>query len=128
MSIDKIFMKWEEDQVVLKHQKNGIHVLFEDNHRVLPMTYTMKMELKEVHFDFEALTKSVRMLSPNTQDLDNILKAGKIEVNEKGLGFSKQGSNQDCSNIVFVRSSRDQDKKLVDASSPKVNVIKQKVP
>lgn len=93
------------------------------------MISALKMELKDLHFDFEALTKSVRMLSFGTQVLDSILKVGKIGIDKKGPWFfdkDEQRFIQGCSNIVFVWATKDQDKKRVH-TSPEVNVIKQKV-
>lgn len=60
----------------------------EDNHQLLTMISTLRMKLKEVRLDFEALTKSIKMLNSSTQDLNSIMKARKIGVDKKGLGFS----------------------------------------
>lgn len=73
LSVDQITLKWEEDQTALKQQKERIQILMEDNHRLLSIISTLKMELKEVLLDFEILTKSVKMLSSGKKILDNIL-------------------------------------------------------
>ena len=68
------------------------------------MISTMKMESKEVHSNFEALTKSVRMLHFGTQDMDNILKNGKMGIDKKGLGFVDKGEQefiQGCSTLCL---------------------------
>lgn len=73
LSVDQITLKWEEDQTSLKQQKERIQILMEDNHRLLSINSTLKMELKEVLLDFEILTKSVKKLSSGKKILDNIL-------------------------------------------------------
>ena len=84
ISAGHIYMKWEEDQTIMKQQKDKMHVLLEDNHQLLSMISTLKMELKEVFLDFEALAKSLRMLSSGMQDLNSILKAGKTTNRYEG--------------------------------------------
>ena len=48
VSANQIYMKWEENQTVLKQHKDRIRVLLEDNRRQLSMITTLKMEVKEV--------------------------------------------------------------------------------
>lgn len=97
---------------MLKQQKDRIQALLEDNHRLLSMISTLKLSS-----DFEGLSKSVRMFSYETQDLNIILKAGKIGINKKGVGFSnkcQQGVITGCSKIVFVCAKKDEDEKQVE--------------
>lgn len=82
----------------------------EDNHRLLSMISTLKIELREVHLDFESLTKYVKMLSSGSQNLEIFLKTCKSGIDKKGLRFFEQVSSHGCSTIVFVRASDDNDK------------------
>lgn len=66
LSANQIYMKWEEDENVLKQQKDMIQVLLENNHWMLSMISSLKIELKVLSLNFEALTKFVRILSFGT--------------------------------------------------------------
>lgn len=60
-------------------QKERIQVLMEDNHLLMTMISTFKMELKDVHIEFESLSKFVKLLISGTQSLDNLLNEGKTK-------------------------------------------------
>lgn len=81
-------MKCEEDQKILKLQKEKIQDLMEDNHRLITMVSTLKMELRDVHSEFESLSK---LLTFWTQCLNNLLNEGKIKADKKGLSFFEKG-------------------------------------
>lgn len=56
-------MKCEEDQKILKLQKEKIQDLMEDNHRLITTVSTLKMELRDVRSEFESLSKFVKLLT-----------------------------------------------------------------
>lgn len=60
----------------------------EDNHRLMTMISTLKIELKDVRSEFDSLFKSVKLLTSKTQSFNNLLSEGKIKGDKKDLGFS----------------------------------------
>lgn len=56
-----------------------------DNHRLMSMIDTLKLELKDVRHEFDSLSNSVKMFTLDIQKLDNILNCGKSGCSNKGL-------------------------------------------
>lgn len=105
LKYDELLSKWEEDQEVFKVQKERIQALLEDNHHLMSMISALKMDLKDVQNEFDSLSKSVRLLFPETQGLDNLLSEGKIKSNKKDLGYLGKNSYSENSSKMFVRAS-----------------------
>lgn len=103
-------IKWEEDQEVLKLQKERIQALMEDNHRLMTMISALKMELRDVCSEFKSLSKSVKLLTSSTESLYNLLNERKFKKDKKGLSFTGKGSSSRDSSIVFVRASDNKNK------------------
>lgn len=103
-------MKWEEDQAVLKQQKERIQVLMDGNYCLMTIISTLKMELKDVYRKFESLSKFVKMFTSETQSLDNLLNDGKPMSDKKGLGFFGQCSSSGKSSTVFIHASYSKNK------------------
>ncbi|TYK19748.1 Receptor-like protein 12 [Cucumis melo var. makuwa] len=70
---EELLYLWKEDQELLKQHQERFLTLFKDNHRLMTTISTLKFEHRKVRSEYETLVKSVRMLSPGTQRLDNIL-------------------------------------------------------
>lgn len=75
------------DQIVLKQQKERLQALMEDNHRLVATIATLKIELKEARREVDSLSKSVKMITSETQTLDGILTNRKPKCDKKGLSF-----------------------------------------
>lgn len=57
--------------------------LMEDNHQLITIISTLKMELKDVQSQFDSLSKSVKLFTLGTQSLDNLLSEGNIKGDKK---------------------------------------------
>ena len=76
----------------------------EDNHRLMTMISTLKIELKDVRSEFDSLFKSVKLLTSKTQSFNNLLSEGKIKGDKKDLGFSWKSSYFGMSSTIFFRA------------------------
>ena len=74
----------------------------DDNHRLLSMISTLKIEFKEVQCEFDSLTKFIKILTFGFLSLNNILCDGKFRSDKKGLGFSEQSSYTRKPTTVFI--------------------------
>lgn len=66
--------------------------------------HCLKTELKDVRCEFDSLSKSVKIITSETQSLDNILNDGKSRCDKKGLSFSGKSFSRKTS-TVFIRAS-----------------------
>lgn len=66
----------------------------EENHNFLSSIVTLKAKLKEARSQFDEHSKSIKMLTNETQRLDDMLSQGKRCDDKKGLGFSGSGLSE----------------------------------
>ena len=62
----------------------------EDNHQLITIISTLKMELKDVQSQFDSLSKSVKLFTSGTQSLDNLLSEGNIKRDKKRPWFFRK--------------------------------------
>ncbi|TYK19755.1 uncharacterized protein E5676_scaffold3861G00100 [Cucumis melo var. makuwa] len=110
---EELLYLWKED--LLKQHQERFLTLFKDNHRLMTTISTFKFEHRKVHSEYETLVKSVRMLSPRTQCLDNILLIQKND--RKGLGYLRYQVSFNGKALVFVGASEQQNRDNIPESS-----------
>ncbi|KAA0032632.1 Peptidase aspartic, catalytic [Cucumis melo var. makuwa] len=99
----------------IKEKGARIQCLMEENQSFLSSIVTLKAELKEARNQFEELTKSMRMLTNETQKLDDLIDQGRRCVVKRGLGFSGSKAIENEIKIVFIRESSTQNSQAENA-------------
>lgn len=60
--------------------------------------------MKEVRYEFEVLSKSIKILTNGTHSLDDLLSQGKRCDDKKRLGFLKIGIVKNHGKTLFIRA------------------------
>ena len=73
----------------------------EENHRFLSSIAMLKNELQKAHLEFESLSKNVKMLTSETQSLDQLLNEGRTRPGKMDMGYSG-GSSSSTFKTIFI--------------------------
>lgn len=66
---------------------------------------TLKVELKEARYEFESLSKYVKMLTSGMKSLQNFLNDKKVRNDKMGLRFSRNCYTSTKLSTVFIQAS-----------------------